>query len=488
MNPFDFLEYPEYFSLFMIWASGYIFIYCLFGRSREWKNFDATLKLVLSLVAGLGIELCLILPIFYLDINNLGIGLFLPAFEKTWYHHWMLTALVAILFRTIPNKVGFLKVIHFIFSKILFYFFIGWVLVSWILLIEFVGIYPTYVIESTVLGLYFAINLLFAMFGFCFCLLFPNYIQNVYDSELLYGGKGYAEIIRREIPSTERRFRLFWASLKNRFIAFSKLRWRFLLPLLLVVFAGSIIPLDDQFHVFTPNVEFSTDIDDVIDPSYFLSIDLSGRGYNVEPHVDVTYEKIACDLVQINRGIADQLDTLSIKLPSHCLRSDVVVKHYQSRAYSPSVLRVVYPEALDDNLTITPIPVNSDPNKLQVQFMTNEKSFNFTMSYLVNTDLDNVYVYAEKVRGEFFNETHDRWIQEFRIINQNDFDICLQEIGYDMLIFEEVDKDSITLEYNENVIDYVNPVSYLYRNLQLSIGKGQIATVTISFLSTNKFP
>lgn len=489
MNPFDFLEYPEYFPLFMIWASGYVFIYCLFGRSREWKNFDATLKLVLSLIVGLGIELCLILPIFYLDANNLGTTIFLPAFEKTWYQHWMLTALVAILFRTIPNKVGFLKVIHFIFSKILLYFFIGWLFVSWILLIEFVNIYPTYITESTVWGSYFAINFIFAAFGLSFCLLFPNYIQNVYDSELLYGGKGYTEIIRREIPSTERRIRLFWANLKNRFITFSKSRWRFLLPILLVLFAGLIIPLDVQFQVFTPKVEFSTDIDNVVEPSYFLSIESSCRGYNAEPNVKVNFETIACDMVEINRGVVDQLDVLSIPLPSHCIRNDVDVSDFHSTSYSPNILQVVYPESLEENVTITPVPIDSTPDKLQVQFMTEyEKSFNFTMSYLTSTDVNGVYVYAEKVRGENFNATHDRWIQEYRIINQNDFDIYLQELSYDRLCFEEVDKESITLEYNENVIDYVNPVSDIYRNLHLYIGKGKTVTLTISFLSTNKFP
>jgi len=57
MDPFDFLEYPEYFPIFMFWASGYVLIYCLFGKSNEWKNFDATLKLVFSLREGLSLLL-----------------------------------------------------------------------------------------------------------------------------------------------------------------------------------------------------------------------------------------------------------------------------------------------------------------------------------------------------------------------------------------------------------------------------------------------
>ncbi|WGM89562.1 MAG: hypothetical protein NUK63_00090 [Candidatus Bathyarchaeum tardum] len=489
MNPFDFLEYPEYFPLFMIWASGYVFIYCLFGRSREWKNFDATLKLVLSLITGLAIELCLILPFYYWDVNNLGTALFLPVFEKTWIYHWMLTALVAILFRTIPNKVGFLKVIYLFFSKILLYLFMGWFFVNWILLLEYVYIYPTYVNESTVLGLYFTINFIFSTFGFSFCLLFPNYIQNVYDSELLYGGKGYTEIIRREIPPTERRFRLFLANQKNRFKTISKSKRRFLLPILLFSIVGLIIPLDAQYKLFTPNVEFSTDLDNFGEQRYFMTLELSGRGYNLEPKVEVNFEKIACDSVQINRGIFDQLDVFSIPIPTHCLRNDVVIRHYESIDYRPDVLRIVYPESLAKNISITPVPIDSDPKKLQIQFNTeNEKSFNFTMRYLASTDVDNVNIKAENVRGEVYNSTHDRWIQDFQISNLNNFDISLEKLSYDQLIYADVDRESITLEYNGNVIDYVNPINEVYNNLHLYVGKEKTFTFRISFLSTNKFP
>ena len=271
---------------------------------------------------------------------------------------------------------------------------------------------------------------------------------------------------------------------------FSKSRWRFLPPIVLMFVALSIIPLDAQRHIFTPNLDYYTDIDNVVEPTHFLSIVLYGRGYNLEPNVEVNFEKIACDMVQINRGTVDLLDVLAIPLPSHCLRNDIVVKNFHSRAYNPNLLRVVFPESLEDNVTITPIPVDSNPNTLQVQFMTkSEKSFNFTMSYLVSTVVDNVHVLPEKVRGEVFNATHDMWIQEFRIINQNDsFDIFLQELSYDMLIYEDVDRDSITLDYNGTIIDYVNPVRDLFRNLHLYIGKGQTVTLTLSYLSTNKFP
>ncbi len=491
MNPFDFLEYPEYFPIFMFWASGYIFIYCLFGKSREWKNFDTTLKLVLSLIVGLAIEMCIILPFFYLNPNNLQVAPSFPAFERTWTFHWMFTAIVSILVRNAKSKIGLLNFMHFVFSKVLYFFFLAWTLINGILLTEFVNLYPQVIKESTSYNVYFALNILFGMFGFVFCLFFPDYIQDLSDEELLYGGsKGYVEVIRREIPPTWHRILLYWANLKNQILKFSKSRWRILPPIVFLLFALSIIPLDTHFHIFTPSVEFHTNIDDVSEPRFFLSIESFCRGYNLEPSVEITFEKIAYDMVQINRGTVDQLDVLTIPLPSHCLRSNIDVSNFHSTSYQPNLLRVVIPESLEDIVTITPIPVDSNPNKLQVQFMAmSEKSFNFTMSYLVSTVVDNVYVYPEKVRGEVFNVTHDLWIQEFRIINQNDsFDVFLQDFSYDMLMVEDVDRESITLEYNGAVIDYVNPVSDLFRGLHLYVGKGQTVILTLSYLSTNKFP
>lgn len=490
MNPLDFLEYPEYFPIFMFWASGYIFIYCFFGKSREWKNFDTTLKLVLSLIVGLAIEVCIILPLFYLNPNHLQIAPFIPAFERTWIYHWIFTAIISILVRNAKSKIGLLNFMHFIFSKILYFFFLGSALINGIFLQEFVILYPQFIQESSSINLYFALNLIFGMFGFVFCMFFSDYIQDLSNEELLYGGsKGYVEVIRRDFSPNWSRILLFWGNLKNQILKFSKSRRRVLLPIVLILVALSIIPLDIQFHVFTPNVEFYTDIENVVEPTHFLSIVSSGRGYNKEPKVDVKFERIAYDMVQINRGTVDLLDVLAIPLPSHCLRSDIVVKHFHSRPYNPNRLWVVFPESLEDNVTITPIPVDSNPDKLQVQFMTmSEKSFNFTMSYLVSTVVDNVHVLPEKVRGEVFNATHDMWIQKFRIINQNDsFDIVLQELSYDMLGYADVDRDSITLECNGTIID-ANPPSHLFKGLYVDIEKGQTVTLTLSYLSTNKFP
>lgn len=127
MDITDFLQYPQYFSFFMIWASGYIFIYSIFRKSHAWKEFDSTIKVVLAFMAGFAIELCLILPFFYLtNMANLNTPIFLPAFDATWPYHWAVTGFVSIIFLKTRNKETLLKGMFGFFSRFLNLLFLGW--------------------------------------------------------------------------------------------------------------------------------------------------------------------------------------------------------------------------------------------------------------------------------------------------------------------------------------------------------------------------
>lgn len=50
--PIDFLQSPEYFPVFMIWISGYVFTYSVFRKTQAWKDFDSTMKLIVTLIVG----------------------------------------------------------------------------------------------------------------------------------------------------------------------------------------------------------------------------------------------------------------------------------------------------------------------------------------------------------------------------------------------------------------------------------------------------
>ena len=63
--PPDFISNPNYLSLFMVWASGYLLAYAVFRKSRIWKDFDSVMKVVVALVLGFAIEIALVFPFFF---------------------------------------------------------------------------------------------------------------------------------------------------------------------------------------------------------------------------------------------------------------------------------------------------------------------------------------------------------------------------------------------------------------------------------------
>lgn len=489
MGPFDFLEYPEYFPLFMIWASGYVFNYCVFGKSRGWKNLDTTLKLVLALVSGLAIEFCLILPAFYLNINNLQVSIFLPAIEKTWIYHWMITLIVSIPLGNRENRIRFLKAIHFLFSKILSFLFVGWAFVSAILVLEFFYFYPLYIQESTFLEVYFFINIIFASFGWLFCTFFPIYIQNAYDEELSYRGIGYTSVVRRKIGKLERTLLQFSAKLIDKTRRFSSSKKRFIPSVIILFVVFSIIPLDSYLNIFTPKLKYYYDVD-IPTEQHYLSVHSSCNGYNEQPDFSAEFQKTTADTIQIAHGNYDPFNELLIPIPENCLGKEVKIGHYYEILQDPNQVKVVFSEDLQNNVVISPLPENSNPTRLRVNYeKLGKQDFNLTLFYLENTIIENIQVLPEKVVGIEFNATYDTWIQEFQIINLNEaFDIRLREFSYDRLNFDEVDENSITLYWNGNEIEYAEPVLGCFRNLNCYILRDQTANLTLSFLSTNKFP
>ncbi|MBN2260219.1 MAG: hypothetical protein JW702_06725 [Clostridiales bacterium] len=489
MIPVNFLEYPEYFAFFMIWASGYVFVYSIFSRTREWEKFDSTMKLVTSLFAGVGIEFCLIFPIFFLFPNNMNTAILFPAFEETWMFHWLLTGIVHMALRKIPNKTGVLLAFHFLVKHVLFLVFMTIAIIFAVLLVEFSLLYSTYVHQSAFFFIFYSlINFTFSSIAVVFCFIFPDYLEDAIKNESNIKGKGYSEHIWDKHSLEEIREFYSLRKFKKRAVSFSKSKKLFLPTIISVIIAGIFIPLDINYHFFTPNIETSTNSEN-FDAIYFLSIESFFSFYNSKPEFNIEVEKTTYDHVKIDRGTFDLLDTIIYPIPSRCLRNQVFVGNFPSTNYFPSSLRVIYSKDFEDNVTISAIPTDSTPENLKIGFITkNQKNLNFTMEYFTNTTLKNVEVNAMKLRGDVYNSTHDRWIQEYQIINNEEFHIYLQKLSYDQLIYESTEKNTSVFEFNGNIVEYVTPISDTYSGLYLTIGKGKTATVSISFLSTNKFP
>jgi hypothetical protein len=146
---------------------------------------------------------------------------------------------------------------------------------------------------------------------------------------------------------------------------------------------------------------------------------------------------------------------------------------------------------LKDNLSLTAVPSASDATGLQVVYEKMKgHSFNVTLIYWQNMINDSMIILPSKSMGVPFNETYDRWMQEFQIINNSNESIHLYEVQYDRLLFEATDKDSVEVIWNGIKMEPINVIQSLalVNFSPLEIKQHTNGTLQIDFLSTNKFP
>jgi hypothetical protein len=200
---------PQYFPFIMVFASGYIFIYVIFGKTRTWKELDSTLKVVFAIVGGFGVEFCIVLPFFYLanPSNITDFPIITPALEATWVYHWTLTGGVAAIFTLIKDREKVLRYGEKLVRLILLPLFLALSYLFVFLLVEYVRIYSVSVQISSPLFYYLPVNFIFSFLGMCFCLIFSIYVKRTHEEELIYG-KGSYTFARRDFANPEReRFR-----------------------------------------------------------------------------------------------------------------------------------------------------------------------------------------------------------------------------------------------------------------------------------------
>jgi hypothetical protein len=323
MNITDFLQYPQYFSVFMIWSSGYIFVYSIFRKSRAWKEFDSTIKLVVGFIAGFGVEFCLVLPAFYLvNMANLNTPLLLPAFDQTWMYHWLLTGFVSTLFARVKDREQLLKSLHFVVARWLYFLFFGWFLLFSILVVEYLYVYPNYILlSSPTFFVYLVINWIMSVLGLAFCHFFQFFTEAIYEEEKMYGGRGYIFIAKR--PSKlNRRFFLFITNMRNRISRFPKSKWRFVPVLLGVIIISAIIPLDSYLNVFTPRVNYLANVNDP-EKLVYVSLGAQFLGYNEKPTVYANFSRTTCGIYAVTSHSYDRFGVLVTPLPSQCLGQEV---------------------------------------------------------------------------------------------------------------------------------------------------------------------
>ena len=294
MDLTDFLVYPEYFPLLMIGVSGYVFVYSVFHETSAWKKLDSTMKLISAFFMGFAIEMGIVLPFFYLDIRNLQVPLLFPAFEKTWIANIAITGIVSFIFATIKERNKLYKLLRLSFYPLLYWYYLIMLFCNLLFLVEYAYFYPLYLINANFqLINYFFRNIFFSILGWFICYVFAPIIDAVFEETFLYEKRGHIFIGKKPPSKWDRRLFLFKVKVKE--IAQSNKRF---VPLLFIVLiSASVIPIDTNYHLFTPKV-LRYEPPSGFDKKYAISINAMFKGYYKEPSLNIdclqkTYETVS---------------------------------------------------------------------------------------------------------------------------------------------------------------------------------------------------
>jgi hypothetical protein len=251
---------------------------------------------------------------------------------------------------------------------------------------------------------------------------------------------------------------------------------------------ATIIPLDSYFNVFIPRVNYFVNVNDP-EGLVYVSLGAEFLGYNEKPTVYANFSRTTCDIYAVTSHSYDRFGVLVIPLPSQYLGQEVKTGYFRQSYSQPQDLWAISDYSLKDNLSLTAVPSASDARGLQINYEKMKgQSFNVTLIYWQNMINDSMIILPSESKGVPFNETCDRWIQKFQIVNNSNESVYLYEVQYDRLNFEGTDKDSVEVVWNGTKMEPINVIQNIVKFSPLEIKQQANGTLLIDFLSTNKFP
>ena len=197
-------------------------------------------------------------------------------------------------------------------------------------------------------------------------------------------------------------------------------------------------------------------------------------------------------------GSCDQAGRVFIPTPQ---KSEGVIGEQGILDPSEHKLEVIIDKKLLDYVSIEFLPSKNNISGILVDYQGMKgTTFNVTLSYWTRInyweerDSLGIYIFPYALRGKEYNETHDIWVQEFLIVNNGAQMVNFYELKYDRLDCEEAVKESITISWNnleikEPNFHLIRPANIIKLPVWCTLySPNEKANLTLSFLSTNKFP
>lgn len=334
---------------------------------------------------------------------------------------------------------------------------------------------------------YCIVNTIFSFVGFIFSYYFKEFTIRALYEETLYGNSEYYFPASNRMNEKQRQFRrnIFYykVTLKNSFRRIFNSR-KSLLIFTLFLIPIIIIGIDAQVGIFTPNISF---IDNVVVryPENNLLLNIQIMPNSNLPQVVLNGSKLAYTSIVIRSGSINQLDSVNVLLSNYLESRKLNVVNSHSEITSWDELEAFAPYPFNKELSIE---VLNNANGLQINYSKKaNQSFNVTLAYWVNADIDRISVNTKPINCISFNETFYKWTYSFQISNNQDTYYTLRELQFDQWLFNDVNETIAGLTIDGNKIDYLR----IYENVMSldfpqNIKAGQTVSIEVTYLSQDK--
>jgi hypothetical protein len=458
----DFVNNPSYLSLFMIWASGYIFTYAVFRKSTAWKNFDIVMKVVVALVVGFTVEYGIIVPIFYLLTG--GFAVFsLSTLNGTWLFQ---SCLVLFLSYVVYKNDRIPQFINQLFGNILRIFVIAIVTITGIGVGWFCFNDNIKATNPELPSFAFSIVWLL-LIGALFCFVFPKLTNDAYSN--LIRQKTLDDIFSKRTKTIR----------KNK--KKQQLRFFYIGVIAVLVISALAAPIDQNFSVLTPKV---SDIQETnwSDGSINLSLYINGLG-SITPIINTNFSKTTQSYYTITPANAGGARSVIILPPPYLSERSFVITDYSS---TPNNGDTVFVRAPYSNITVQKIKTQYSQNSLNVSYPDGTTHpINVTLSYWADYGAAGITIIPYPTICSKYNDTFYQWDYKLTITNNDKYYVKINDIELYQQILNDENGTAVSMAINGKPIYFDINYSQFLPKWESTIQIGKTYDIELRCLSQN---
>ena len=227
---------------------------------------------------------------------------------------------------------------------------------------------PGYQLSTNLFFGYIFVLFFFSAFGAAFCFYFRQFTKRAYEEEIIHGRFRDNLPINRHMAEEDLRLRrelfVLKATISAKINRFENSRYIWLTLGLVAIIVFTIIPIDSQFGVFTPRIQYRENFLGARYPDNNLFVVVQTDYRNGVPEITANCSKLEYDAFFIE-GIFDKLGAVNVALPPSLMGRSVTPSSSASNVNDWDEVKAFVSYPLNQQLFLTKAP---DSNRLTINY------------------------------------------------------------------------------------------------------------------------